>query len=215
MQSKEPNLVEYPMAWDPARDVMVGVADAMRGRSGLKCPDPRCGSEMVAAQGEINNWHFRHANYACDGYLHKTIVKLMADWLRERLEGATPVQFRYTCEACRQVHNLNAFTWPDGAVDEVKKERQSIEGSGVIPDITLCANDGKPLALVERSLTLTIRSRRSCRTQGFPASLSRKRSSPLLHSLMNNFLASPLEAKFALVSHTLWETSVARTVKQA
>ena len=192
MQSKEPNLVEYPMAWDPARDVMVDVADAMRGRSGLQCPDPQCGSEMVAAQGKKNVWHFRHAKYACNGYLHYTIVNLLADRLRESLEETTPVQLRYTCETCRQVHNLNVFTWPGGAVDEVKKERQSIEGSGVRPDITLCANDGNPLALVE--IVDTHYPEPEVLAQGFPVVIVNA-SYPLLHSLRDNKIASPFEAK--------------------
>ena len=191
MQSNETNLVEYPLAWDPAREVMVDVADALRGRSGLQCPDPECRSEMIAAQGEINTWHFRHSGPPCDGYLHTTIVNLLAQRLRENLERGSSVHWRYTHEACRSRHNLNPLSWPGGNAEEVKKERKSIAEARVIPDITLCARDGSPLALVE--VVDTHFPEEEVFAQGLPVIIV-SASFPLLHSLRSNKI-SPLEVK--------------------
>ena len=184
--------IEYPMAWDPVRVVMVDVADARRGGSGLVCPDPECSSEMVAAQGPKNAWHFRHAKYPCQGYLHYTIVKLLAQRLSERLDGATPFQLRYPCWDCDvKFHNQDAFAWADGNVQLVKKERESVEGARIKPDITLCHGEDKPLAFIE--VVDTHPPEESVLAVGLPVFVVNA-SYPLLHSLRDATKSiSPLE----------------------
>ena len=142
--------VQYSSAWDAEKKVMLAVEGAPRGKGGLLCPDPECESEMVAAKGLKNVWHFRHAKNPCSGYLHHACVRWLVRRLDELIKSGSPLQIRYPCVGgCSGWHDVPAFVWRGQAVKQLKKERRAVENSMVMPDITLQDKDAKALALVE------------------------------------------------------------------
>ena len=185
--------VQYPYALDPVRGVLVDVEDAERGgRQGLICTDRKCASPMVAVQSQTGKvqWHFRHAHLKSCRYLHDTTLELLEGLLREAIAASQDVRFQYDCKSCRLKHTKLLLSWDGRFVARVKRERKTIEGHAVMPDLTLQDERVQPVALVE--VVDTHQPEAAVIETGLPI-LQKKVSPPFLHALHEHGLREILD----------------------
>lgn len=51
-----------------------------------RCPNPKCGQEMIARKGDIRDWHFAHKKKECgyDNYLHSLAERRICEWFNDK-----------------------------------------------------------------------------------------------------------------------------------
>ena len=143
------DVVEYPYALDAQQGSLVHVSDAPNGRKGgLICPDIECKATMVACQGEVREWYFRHEAAEGCRYLHDTTLLLLEQIINDAIDSQRPLQGQYTCECGRSTTINNLLVWNGKTVSEVIRNKQSVGDSRIRPDLNLVSSS-KSLAFIE------------------------------------------------------------------
>ena len=146
---QQSDVVEYPYAWDPGQEQLIHIDDALNGRQGeYICPDPDCKAAMVACQGKVREWYFRHKSAKGCRYLHDSIVLLLNKIVNAAIEGCQHDLYgQFTCE-CEQSTTIDLLVWDGKVVLNVAMDKRSVPGVSIRPDLNLLGVSG-PLAFIE------------------------------------------------------------------
>ena len=83
-------MTEYKLGKDRATGEIVVITDANRGRT-CNCVCPYCGKDFVAAQGDKNEWHFRHYDKTtCKGGQETALHLLAKDIIANNTQITLP-----------------------------------------------------------------------------------------------------------------------------
>jgi hypothetical protein len=90
-------MTEYKLSKDKATGEIVVITEARRGRT-CDCVCPDCGKDFVAAQGDKNEWHFRHYDQTnCKGgqetALHLIGKKILVDNSKIAIPGHDTISY--------------------------------------------------------------------------------------------------------------------------
>ena len=99
---------------------------------------PNCKDKFTFRKGEKRQHHFSHNNLSSnctgEGYLHKTIKKMLIEFLKEHIISKKAIEFSAQCNVCNMVHT---YTLLQGMVDVLEEKIKNLTSLIIYNDL-LC-----------------------------------------------------------------------------